>query len=54
MTTKTYIHEIYDPQGNLLETKTMEMEVADENPIVDIVATLTEEQRRALLAALQA
>ena len=54
MTTKTYTHEIYDPQGNLLSSQVFEIEVPDDNPMTEIVAGLTEEQKTALLAALQA
>lgn len=54
MATKTYTHEIYDPQGNLLSSQVIEMEVPDETPMSAFVDTLTEEQKISLLAALQA
>ena len=47
------VNEVFDPEGNLLFSETVEVEIPD-NPMADVVATLSEEQRLALLAALQA
>ena len=46
-------NEVFDQQGNLLHRETIEVEIPD-NPMTEVVAGLTEEQRTALLAALQA
>jgi len=47
------VNETFDNQGNLLHSETVEVEIPD-NPMTEVVAGLTEEQRLALLAALQA
>jgi hypothetical protein len=47
------VNETFDQQGNLLFSETVEIEIPD-NPMTEVVAGLTEEQRTALLAALQA
>jgi len=46
------INETFDKDGNLLFSETVEVEVVD-NPMLEVVAGLTEEQRLALLSALQ-
>lgn len=46
------INEVFDPQGNLIFSEQVEIEIPD-NPMTEIVAGLTEEQRLSLLAALQ-
>jgi len=45
-------NEVFDQDGNLLFSEQVEIEIAD-NPMSEVVANLTEEQRTALLAALQ-
>lgn len=47
------VNETFDQQGNLIASETVEVEIPD-NPMTEVVATLTEEQKSALLAALQA
>lgn len=45
-------NEVFDKDGNLLFSETVEVEIPD-NPMSEVVAGLTEEQKSALLAALQ-
>jgi hypothetical protein len=52
MATRIDVNEVFDSQGNLLSSEQVEVEIPD-NPMSEIVASLTEEQRTALLAALQ-
>ena len=47
-------NETFDQQGNLLFSETVEVEIPDSTPMSSFVDTLTEEQKSALLAALQA
>lgn len=47
------VNEVFDTQGNLLFSEEVEVEIPD-NPMTEVVAGLTEEQKTALLAALQA
>lgn len=51
--TRTEYDEVFDAQGNLLSSTERQVEIPD-NPMTEIVAGLTEEQRLALLQALQA
>jgi hypothetical protein len=53
MATRIDINETFDGQGNLLFSEQVEVEIPDETPITEIVASLTDEQRSALLVALQ-
>ena len=53
MTIRIDTNEVFDQQGNLLFSEEVEVEIPD-NPMTEIVAGLTEEQKTALLAALQA
>ena len=55
MATQINVNETFDPNGNLLFSETVEVEIADpiDPAIAAFAATLTEEQRAALLAALQ-
>lgn len=52
MATRIDINETFDPQGNLLFSETVEVEIP-ENSINEVIASLTEEQKSALLALLQ-
>ena len=54
MATRIDVNETFDGKGNLLHSETVEVEIPDETPMTAFVNTLTEEQRTALLAALQA
>jgi hypothetical protein len=53
MTIRIDVNEVFDPQGNLLFSEQVEVEIPD-NPMTEVVAGLTELQKTALLAALQA
>lgn len=53
MATRIDINETFDQDGNLLHSETVEVEIPDETPMTAFVNTLTEEQRQALLSALQ-
>jgi len=53
MTIRIDTNEVFDKDGNLLFSETVEVEIVD-NPMSEVVAGLTEEQKSALLAALQA
>jgi len=53
MATRIDVNETFDHEGNLLYSETVEVEVPDTTPFTEFVATLSEEQRTALLAALQ-
>jgi hypothetical protein len=48
------VNEFWDQDGNLVSREEVERIVPDETPMTAFVNTLTEEQRTALLAALQA
>ena len=54
MATRIDYNDVYDPQGNLISSTPVEVEVPEVDPaIAAFAAALTEEQRAALLAALQ-
>ena len=55
MATRIDYNDIFDPQGNLISSTAVEVEIVDpvDPAIAAFAATLTEEQRAALLAALQ-
>ena len=54
MATRIDYNEVYDINGNLLSSTPVEVEIPEVDPaIAAFAATLTEEQRAALLAALQ-
>lgn len=46
------VNEVFDKEGNLLHSETVEVEVPD-NTLEEVIANLTEQQRTALLTALQ-
>jgi len=52
MATRIDTNEVFDKEGNLLFSETVEVEILD-NPMTEVVASLSEEQRTALLLALQ-
>ena len=52
MGTRIDVNEVFDPEGNLIGSEEVIVEVPDE-PIVELVGTLTDEQKAALLQALQ-
>ena len=55
MATRTDINETFDPQGNLISSETVEVEVPDEpstDTITTLISNLTPEQRALLISAL--
>jgi len=52
MATRIDINETFDQEGNLIFSEQVEVEIPD-NPMAGVVASLTDEQRTALLSALQ-
>jgi hypothetical protein len=46
-------NETFDADGNLIHSEQVERYIPDSTPITDFVNTLTEEQKTALLNALQ-
>lgn len=54
MTTRIDTNEVFDQQGNLIFSEQVEVEIPNQTPFTQFVDTLSEEQKSALLAALQA